>query len=52
MKKLNYKFGILLVYNYVYYFIGQETFRSIVSAYYNSSDAIIVVYDITSYRSI
>ena len=30
---------------------GQETFRSIVSAYYNSADAIVIVYDITSYQS-
>ena len=30
---------------------GQETFRSIVSAYYNSADAIVIVYDVTSYQS-
>lgn len=37
---------------FAHFKLGQETFRSIVSAYYNSSDAIIIVYDITSYRSI
>ena len=31
--------------------LGQETFRSIVSAYYTSADAIVIVYDITSYDS-
>lgn len=30
---------------------GQETFRSIVSAYYNSADAIIICYDISSFES-
>ena len=36
---------------FLIYFVGQETFRSIVSAYYNSADAIVIVYDITSYKS-
>ncbi len=30
---------------------GQETFRSLVSAYYHSADAILVVYDLTAYKS-
>lgn len=30
---------------------GQETFRSIVSAYYNSADAILLCYDISNYDS-
>lgn len=30
---------------------GQETFRSIVSAYYNSADAILLCYDISNYIS-
>ena len=30
---------------------GQETFRSIVSAYYNSADAILLCYDISNYES-
>ena len=30
---------------------GQETFRSIVSAYYSSADAIILYYDINNYDS-
>lgn len=34
-----------------YPYSGQETFRSIVSAYYNSADAIVIVYDVTSYQS-
>lgn len=33
------------------YTVGQETFRSIVSAYYNSADAILLCYDITNYES-
>lgn len=47
--RLNFRSGILQVHALVK--LGQETFRSIVSAYYNSADAIIIVYDTTSYRS-
>jgi GTPase SAR1 family protein len=49
IKKLNYKFGIQQV-NIVFE-VGQETFRSIVSAYYNSADGIILCYDVSSYES-
>lgn len=31
--------------------VGQETFRSLVSAYYHSADAILIVYDLTAYKS-
>lgn len=53
LKSMGRKLGNLGYCRYFAHFkLGQETFRSIVSAYYNSSDAIIIVYDITSYRSI
>ena len=31
--------------------VGQETFRSIVSAYYNSADAILICYDVSNYET-
>lgn len=48
-KILKFRYGTLLVTSINK--SGQETFRSLVSAYYHSADAILIVYDVTFAKS-